>query len=195
MLNDELEKIWQNSAKAEGIKFDKKELIKALNMQLNQFDRIIKNRNRREIVAAIIIILLSGTGFLFFTDILSRIGMALGVFYGVLVVYMLRNTKKQKPANYDLPIKDYLVEYRHYLIKERSLIVNVIYWYLLPPFIACLLFFIGQNLSITQIAYLMIFIFCLYTFIFFMNKAGAKKTLNPLIKKLDETIKDLERVE
>lgn len=195
MLNDELERIWQNSTKAESVKFDKTEFLIDLNLQLKRFDRILKNRDRREIIAAAIVILIFGTGAFFFTEILSRIGMVLGALYGVLVIYVFKNVKKHRPTSYALPIKDYLVEYRQYLAKERNLLANVIYWYLLPPFIACLLFFIGQNMSITQLAVYMLIIFCIYAFIFFLNKLGVKKSFGPLIKKLDEAINDIEKIE
>jgi len=195
MLNDELERIWQYSTKAESVKFNKTEFLTDLNMQLKRFDRILKNRDRREIIAAGLVILIFGSGAFFFTGILSKIGMVLGALYGVLVIYVFKNVKKHRPTNSALPIKDYLVEYRQYLAKERNLLANVIYWYLLPPFIACLLFFIGQNMSITQLAVYMLIIFCLYAFIFFLNKLGVKKSFEPLIKKLDDAIDDIEKIE
>ncbi|MCK9423096.1 MAG: hypothetical protein M0Q38_10900 [Bacteroidales bacterium] len=192
MLNDELENIWQKYTKAEVVNFNRSELLIDLKSQLKRFDRMLKNRDRREIIAGAMVILLSGAGAFFFTEILSRIGLVLGVLYGFLVIYMLTNVKKHKPDNYALPIKDYLVKYRMYLVKERNLLDNVIYWYLLPPFISSVLFFIGQHTGIILLTILIIFVFGLYTFIYFLNKSGVKKSFDPLIKKLDETINDFE---
>lgn len=195
MLENELEIIWQNSTKVEVVKFNKSKLLIDLDSQLKSFDRSLKKRDRREIIAAALVILIFGTGAFFFTNILSRLGMVLGALYGGLVIYVFKNVKKHRPTNNALPIKDYLVEYRQYLAKERNLIANVIYWYLLPPFIACLLFFIGQNMSITQLAVYMLIIFCIYAFIFFLNKLGVNKSFDPLIKKLDEAINDIDKIE
>lgn len=194
MQYDELQKIWHNCTKAEGVNFDKSKLLIDLNSQLRSIDRIIKNRDRREIIAAAIVILAFGTGAFYYTALLSRVGMILGSLYGVLVIVMLKNVKKYKPTNYALPIKDYLIKYRKYMAKERSLLDNVIYWYLLPPFISSVLFFIGQNIGITLIIILALFIFGLYTILYFLNKRGVKKTFDPLIKKLDETINDIESI-
>ena len=55
MLEQELKNIWQNSPQKEIVKFEKSKLLIDLNYDLNKFEKSIKNRDRREIVAAIIV--------------------------------------------------------------------------------------------------------------------------------------------
>jgi hypothetical protein len=193
MLDNELERIWQNS-KVEIVKIDMSKLLIDLEAQLKSFDRSIKNRNRREIVAAVIVIIVFGTGAVFFTGILSKIGLLVGVLYGVLVIYVLRNVKKHKPSNYSLPTKDYLIKHRQYLVEERSLLDYVIYWYLFPPFISSVLFLIGQNMSITRLIISVLIAFGICAHVYFLNKAGVRKSFDPLIKKINETINDIETI-
>lgn len=195
MLNDELEQIWHDSAKAERVEIDRVRLLADLNGQLKRFDRVIRRRDVREIVAAVIVIVLFGVGTFYYTDILSRIGMILGVLYGILVIVVLKVTKRQKPIEFELPVKEYLVKYRDYLDKQKNLLKNIVYWYLLPPFVACLLFFIGQELSMVHLTINLVFILGLYTGVYFLNRNGVKKSYDPLLKQLGDTINDFETAE
>jgi hypothetical protein len=191
MLNDELDRIWQEHSKNEEVKFDRVELLADLNNQLNRFDRTIKNRNRRESIAAVIIIILFGAGAFYFTELLSRLGMILGVLYGVLVIVVFKRVKRSKPLIEGLPTADYLKQYKLYLVNEQNLLKNIIVWYLAPPYIACLLFFIGEGISSIHLALNLFGILILYAFVYFMNQKGVKKHFNPLIKSVDQTINEL----
>jgi len=195
MLENELEIIWKNSTKAEVVKIDKPEFLTDIDLQLKYFDKNIKKRDRREYIAAAIVTLTFGTGFFFFTGILSKLGLLLGALYGILVIIVLQNAKKQKPDNYSLPIKEYLVQHRKYLVKERNLLKNVIYWYILPPFIGSVLFCIGQYTGVIQFIISITIVSGINVYIYFLNKAAVRKVFDPLIKKIDKTIEDLETIE
>jgi xanthine/uracil permease len=190
MLENELSTIWLQSAAKEAVKFNQSELLADLNSQLKNFDKCLKKRDKREIIAASIVILIFCTGTILFTGIISKIGMLLCTLYGVVVIYVLRNVKKHKPVSYDQPVKDYLVMHREYLVKERNLLKNVIYWYLLPPFIGEVLFFIGQNMGTITLIISILIVFGINTYIYFLNKAGVKKVFDPLLLQIDKTIAD-----
>lgn len=191
MFENELTEIWKQSAKPEVGKFNPSELLANLDSQLKNFDKCLKNRDRREVFAAAIIILIFSIGAILFTGIISKIGLILCALYGIIVIYVLRNVKKHKPANFTLPVKDYLVKHRDYLVKERNLLKNVIYWYLLPPFIGEVLFFVGQNMSTTTLIISILIVFSINAYIYFLNKVGVKKVFDPLILKINKTINDL----
>jgi hypothetical protein len=190
MFENELTEIWKQSAKTEVGKFNQSEILANLDSQLRNFDKCLKKRNRREVIAAAIVILIFGIGAILFTGIISKIGLLLCALYGVLVIYVLRNVKKHKPASYALPVKDYLVQHRDYLVKERNLLKNVIYWYLLPPFIGEVLFFIGQNMGTITLIISILIVFSINAYIYFLNKVGVKKVFDPLILKISKTIND-----
>ena len=192
MVENELSKIWQNSTGAEAINFNNAELFADLDLQLKNFDHTLKNRDKREVIAAVIVILLFGTGTLFFSGIISRIGLIFGALYGILVIYVLHIVKKQKPEYYTLPVKEYLIQHREYLVKERNLLKNVIYWYLLPPFISSVLFFVGQNMGAVMLIISILIAFWINVYIYFLNKAAVKKVFDPLINQMDQTINNLE---
>jgi len=190
MLENELALIWQQSAKTEVVKFNPSELIADLDSQLKNFDKCLKKRDKREVIAAAIVILIFGTCAILFTGIISKIGLLLCALYGVMVIYVLHNVKKHKPDSYDLSVKDYLVKHREYLVKERNLLKNVIYWYLLPPFIGEVLFFIGQNMGSVLLIIFILIVLGINTYIYFLNKVGVKKVFDPLILQIDKTIAD-----
>lgn len=195
MLENELERIWQNSTKEEVVKFNKSKLIIELDSQLKSFDRSIKNRDRREIIAAAIIIPIFGIGALFLPGILLKIGSMFIASFGILVIYMLRRVKKYKADNFSLPVKEYLLKHRQYLIKERNLLNNVLYWYILPPLIGVILFFIGCKLKGYILIILILIVFAFNAFAYFINKMTVKKDFDLLIKRIDLSIHDLEKIE
>ena len=195
MLENELALIWQQSAKTEVVKFNPSELIADLDSQLKNFDKCLKKRDKREVIAAAIVILIFGTCAILFTGIISKIGLLLCALYGVMVIYVLHNVKKHKPDSYDLSVKDYLVKHREYLVKERNLLKNVIYWYLLPPFVSCVIFFSGLKMETVHLVISVMIVFVMYTWIYFLNKAGVKNTFDPLISRIDKAIDNIETSE
>lgn len=192
MLESELKKIWQGSSQEELIKFNKSKLLIELDLKLNYLDSKIKNRDRMEFITAYIVIAALGFGIYYFPGIISKLGLALTILYAITVIFMLKNVKKYKVENYSLPIKEYLNNHRKYLIKERNLIDNILYWYLLPPSICAIIFFIGLDLESTRFIINLIVILAINIFIYLLNKRAVKKDFDPIIKKLDIAINDLE---
>lgn len=191
MLEDELKNIWQYSTKEVLVKFNTSRLLIDLDAKLETFDRTIKNRDRLEIGAAALVILFMGTTFFYTPQLLSKIGLLVGVCYGILVIYVLRNVKKFKADNYSLPMKAYLIKHQEYLIKQRNLLKNVLYWYILPPTVSVILFFMGKDMGYIH----MLLVIGIMTFIYVINQRAVKKDFDPLIKKIGSAIKELETAE
>lgn len=205
MLENELNKIWQNSTREELVKFNASKLLIDLDSKLESFDRCIKNRDRREIIAAIFIMLVFGVMTFFIPQLLSKMGilrgvlygtgLMLGVIFGILVIYKLRHVKKFKADNYSLSTKDYLIKHQQYLIKERSLLEKVLYWYTLPATLSTILIFVGVNLGSTQTYILILISLVVNAYAYYINKRTVKKDFNPLIEKLDVIINELKTIE
>ena len=190
MLENELSIIWQQSAKTDVVKLNPSELLADLDSQLKKIDKSVQKRDKREVIAAVIVILLFGSGALFFTGIITKIGLLVCALYGVLVIFVLGNIKKHKPCSYTLPVRDYLVKHRDYLVKERNLLKNVIYWYLLPPFIGEVLFFIGLKMDPFLLLISILIVFSINAYVYFLNKVGVKKVFDPLIRQIDQAINE-----
>jgi Ca2+/Na+ antiporter len=194
-MENEIDSIWLSRAKEEVVKIDTTKLLSELDSQLKCFDRNIKKRNLREYIAATIVILVFGTGAFLIPVLLSKIGLTIVALYGIMVVLVLRNANKYKPDNYSLPTSEYLVKHREYLVKERNLLKNVIFWYILPPFVGCVIFIIGQNRTFPQMIISILIIFGINAFIYMLNKYAVKKYFNPLVKKMDDAINEFNSTE
>ncbi len=195
MFENELKTIWQNSSREELVRFNTSKLLIELESKLESFDRRIQIRDRNEIIAAAIIIPVFGIYFFCTPQLLAKIGLFIGVLFCILVMYILTNVKKYRVIDYSLPIKEYLAKHRQYLVKQKSLLENVLYWYILPPTVSVILFFMGKGFEISKLVIPIVMIVIVNAFIYYINKRAVKEDFDPLIRKLDLTIKNLETVE
>ena len=72
------------------------------------------------------------------------------------------------------------------------LLDNILYWYILPPFVIAILFFMGLPLTTMMWITKMGFVLLVSIGVLYLNKRAVKKQFKPLIKQLDETISNLE---
>ena len=193
MADKNIQKIWKEALESESPLTGKIKILKDLDGAVKTVEGQIKIRDRIEIIVAILII--PFFVFALFRDISlwSKAGALILICYCLLVIYMLKNVKKYKKAFDPLcTIKDQLVNMKDYLTKEKDLLDNVLYWYLLPPFIGASLFFIGRNPGFVVSITYMTFIALLYWYIYRLNKKAVKNKFIPLINELDVAIKDLD---
>lgn len=192
MFEDELKKIWQSSTPAEVIKLDKTKLLVELENELGKFNKAITNRDRREIAVAILLIPLFAGAILYFPALLSKLALGLGLVYCFAVIFILRNVKKWKVNDLSLSLKEFLIKQRDYFMKERSLLDNVLYWYILPPLISTILFFISRDIPNPKLTILISAVIALMGFIYYLNKRSVKNDFDPLIQRLDNAIDGME---
>lgn len=209
MVEQELKDIWRNSSQVEKIKFDLSNLLIDLNKKADRLNNVIRKRDRREIIASVIGAIL----FVYFAyDIpflLSRIGCILTIAWFIYLVYKLRNNRRLKvPIDLTLSFKKQLENQRQNMEQESRLLNSVLYWYVLPPFIANIIFIIGIGdpilsgwdslladfLPVTMHDKLRMigFIALFNVFIVWLNKRAARKTLKPIIEDIDRLQQQLE---
>lgn len=193
MFESELKRIWHSASPTEQLKFEKSKLLLQLKHGFEKKENDIRQRDLREIIVALALI----PFFIFLvinTDSLW-IGAGAVVLIGFCfnVVYQLRAVKKKKRSiNLSSNLKEQLANTRDYLNDERKLLDNVLYWYLLPPAVGILLVVIGSSENIWTSAVYLIVVVVLYTWIYNNNKRAVKSDYDPLIKKLNQSIEELE---
>ncbi|PCI98004.1 MAG: hypothetical protein COB15_06630 [Flavobacteriales bacterium] len=192
MLDQELKNIWKNATQQELVKFEMSKLLMEMNQKLKKFDKSIKTRDSLEIIAAFIVISVMIYYAIIIPYVLTKIASLLIIPWALFVVYKLRNVKKHKPANLDLSFRNYLVQQRSYLKRQMILLDNILYWYILPPFVIAILFFMGLPLTTMMWITKMGFVLLVSIGVLYLNKRAVKKQFKPLIKQLDETISNLE---
>lgn len=210
MFEQELRDIWKNSSEAEKIKFDLSQLILDLNKKMNQVEKNIQKRDRREIIASIIGILIASYLAYEVPFPISKLACLLSIGWFVYVIYKLRTSKKKTiPLDVTLPFRKQLENQKTNMQQQAQLLDTVLYWYVLPPFIVNVLFIMGWGdpaaigwdhfladifrvmtlaAKLRTLAILALF----YGLILWINKQAVKTKLKPIIQDLDQLIQKLD---
>lgn len=187
-MKDDLQNIWQGAYETAVHIKDPKTFLAEMDEKFVDFNRKIKARDTREITVAVIMSLLLGYGLFVYKPLLTKIALLVGILYCLMVISFLLSVKWQRPLKLTLNTKEFLLAYKRYLLKERRLINNVLFWYLLPPATAIGLFFVGQGASWMVLLIMGSFVFVIYGYIYRINKRSVRKDFDPLINEIDETL-------
>jgi hypothetical protein len=103
---------------------------------------------------------------------------------------MLLSVRRHRAENYAVPIEAYLIQHKLYLIKQRQLLANALYWYIIPIALSCVLFIVGltpeKNFTIP-----LVIVISVNTLVYYLNKLAVKKVFDPLIEKISNAINAL----
>jgi len=208
MIEQELKDIWRNSSQVEKIKFDLSRLLIELNNKADKLDKVIRKRDFREITASVLASIL----FIYLAYsvpfVIARIGCLLAVASFGYLVYRLRlNRQLKKPIDLTLSFKDQLARQRQNMEQEAKLLNTVLYWYILPPFIAQVVFILGigdpssigwdsqlmEHLPLTMYSKIRLigFISFFNLIVVWLNKRAVRKTIKPIIEDIDRLQKQL----
>ena len=196
MLENELKNIWKNSSKEELVKFNKSKLILDIDSTLEDFDKKIKKRNMVVMLASIYVIISFTIVFFWQPELLIKIACLIAIPLAIMQIYLMKKVKKYKIDNYSLPLKEFLLKRQQYLIKERKLYdTTLLYWNILPFILIFTLFMIGWGLFGTERIFYILFLTSFFVMLFLGYKWVVKKRFDPLIKKVEATIAELDSVE
>lgn len=189
MIENELKKIWQGSPQTEIVKFEKSKVLIDLNHRLSKMDRTIKNRDIVETIAAITVFGVFIYYAFIIPSIFSKIGSCFISIWALFVIYKLRNARMYKGSqDLSLPIYQLLLQSKKHFEKEMQLNNSVLYWYIIPPFIGSILFFMGMNLEVKRQIFMLLIMTILSIGVFILNKNTVKKNFKPLLKDIEEAI-------
>ncbi len=210
MVEQELKDIWRNSSQMERIKFDLSRLIVDLNNKATQLNNVIRKRDRREIIASVIASML----FIYLAYsvpfVIARVGCLVAIAsFGYLVYRLRHNRQLKKPIDLTLSFKDQLARQRQNMEQEAKLLNTVLYWYILPPFVAQIIFLFGigdpstigwdsplmEYLPLTMADKLRFlgFVALFNLFIVWLNKRAVRKEIKPIIEEIDRLQQQLEK--
>jgi len=193
MKDNELKKIWKDASVDDRIQLNHQNILNNMTNANQKIDRQIKWRNIAEIGASIFVIFIFSRIAFNAKDGLVKFGAALVIPAAIFIIYKLISVQnKRKPNGIALSIKDQLIHRKNYLIKEKALLKNIFYWYILPLTIPMILISIGSSVFfIATFLYLCLVVGFSY-FIFWLNQKAAKK-FDPHIEQLEKAIQQLEQ--
>ncbi|QCR21256.1 hypothetical protein [Pontibacter sp. SGAir0037] len=188
MLDDELKRLWQQASHEEVVRYNKTRLLDDLNKELKRMEKGLRNRDIREVVAAIAIV--PAFGFIAYVkgDIFLIIGAILLVLTCLLIIYSLNRARKYEPKGLDTSLRDYLQQQKTFVDQQAKLLQNVLYWYILPLFVSMLFIVRGLSHEISAYAIMVFLAIGLY----YLNREALKKDLVPLQEKLKAALEELE---
>jgi hypothetical protein len=152
-----------------------------------EFERRIRQRNRREILAGVLVILGFGAGVWRGPNLVARVGCALVMAGALFIIYRLRTRAVVGSIPLDAPRAHAIAAYRRELEVQRDLLRTVTSWYLLPLLPGMAVLTLGQTLALAQPAPPLR---VLVSFLLFgvltrqLNRRGARK----LQDKIDELV-------
>jgi hypothetical protein len=197
MMEDELIALWQSSPKHEQIKFEKSRLMLELQASMNRFDMAIKFRDWLEIGTALVLLPIISYQVYVQPNYLAKFAALWIVLVIVFLVHKLLRARKNKPSEVDSYL-EYLKNERVYLIKQKNLLENVLYWAVIPILVGFFSFLAGslgvfnkswqEVIRIKKVWIGLIAAIATTVTIPLLNKWSVKREINPRIKKLDELI-------
>jgi len=197
MIEDELIALWQSSPKHEQIKFEKSRLMLEVQASMNRFDKAIKFRDWLEIGAALVLLPLFSYQVYVQPNYLAKFAAVWVVLVIAFLVYKLLSARKNEPSEVDSYL-EYLKKERVYLIKQKSLLENVLYWGVIPILVGFFSFLAGsldvfnkswhEVIRIKKVWIGLLAAIATAVTIPLLNKWSVKRGISPRIKKLDELI-------
>jgi len=193
MMDQELKNIWKGASTQELVKLNHDKLILEMEQKHKTQEQMIKNRDRREILVAIMLIpFFLGIGIIH-SALLTKIGAFLMVPVLGFIIYKLKAVKKYKPNDVNTSTQSYLEKLKIYYTMEMDLLKDVLYWYLIPPGICITLITFGMSYSAWGKGIYLVVVIVLYTWVYFMNQKAVRIRYEPLLKSIEENLLALKK--
>jgi len=159
--------------------------------EIETLKKKIRRRNRREIGAAIVLLLIFLPICCFAANIYSRTGAFIVVLSAIAIILKLQNRKNTAAADITLPPVPYLYQHLIYLKNEVRILSTVLYWYILPPMTGFALFFLGHdNNNIHSLIFHYGILIFVGLMVYILNKMAVKLILQPLVIRLETLLKE-----
>jgi hypothetical protein len=142
LLDRDLQALWQSqSSREDAISLD------VIRQRAQHLERRVSRRNRREYVAAAVVV--GGYGWMMFvgSSITIRIGAGLAVAAAIVIAYNLHRRGAASPLPSELGLSSARDFHRAQLERQRDLLRSVWWWGLLPLAPSFLVLQIGQALG------------------------------------------------
>jgi hypothetical protein len=189
MMKEYLKTVYDSFASIGKVKFDPASFDEDIAAKLTKFDRAIRLRDARESFAALVLFII------FFIKLimanqsrLGQVGDSIMLFSCVFIAYVLHRFKSFSSNVYSLPIMEYVEHQRVFLVNQKKLLNNILWWYLLPPSIGLILPELENEWSWRLVTFIVLLV-AMMGVIYYLNLKAAK-SLQPFIEEIDDFLKD-----
>ena len=185
MNDDELKELWRGSSST--VHTDTPRLTEDIARKLASFERDLRRRDRREIVAAALLIPAFAAMTLLMPQVAARIGAALGLISAAACIIILHRAARKKPVDASMPSKQYLQQIRDYTLHQQQLLNTAHWWYALPFTVSCSLIFAAFHWW-----YGVLVAFAVGVVVVWVNKRTANSYFGPLLREINQELATLD---
>jgi hypothetical protein len=183
---EQLRAAWQRHVEESPGRIDPALLAGLVEQFAVEFERTIVRRDRRETVAALVVIVLFGLSALGIPAIVGKIGCLIVVAGAAAIIGMLwrarRAGMRPSPA---LPLAEFLAAERDNLVRQIRLLRGVAWWYLSPIVIGANLVFWSMSSTRTAAVCYLVGTLLFGLFVWWLNQRAVRAHLQPLVDEID----------
>lgn len=191
---DELKRTWKEQKSNTDMDYSKSEILMLINNKMLSFEKDIKSRDRLEIIACILVMILFGFTLFTTESIWKQAGSVVIILSAAYIWYKLKRTQKETfedEYSPDRPMIKYLNLELQSIRKHKKMLKNVAWWYLLPMLVGVLLFTIGFSTSLLAKVIYMAVVLLFGGFVWKLNQNAVQKKFDPMIAEITEAIEVL----
>jgi hypothetical protein len=188
---DDARRAWQSQTMSEESKMREDEMLQLVKRESSAFDRAIARRDRREMIAGIVVAILF-LPLLLTGPWLSRVGV-LVVLAAIALIYRRLGAARrvERSERVALSMAELLETERAKVEGQIRLLESVVSWYIIPPAMGAMLIVIGlDGLSWFTAGYAL-FTFAIAVVVYWLNRLAVRHDLRPRRAQLDRLIQEL----
>ncbi|MEQ8472061.1 MAG: hypothetical protein RIC35_12795 [Marinoscillum sp.] len=201
MNEQDIRTIWKGASHEDLVKLDLSLLMMEMKSKIKSIEKRIKNRDTVEITASVLGMGLFGYLGFEIPFPMTKIACGIAIIWFGYVIYRLKSAQKNMEPDHTLPYVDKLKAQKEFMQVQAKMLNNVLYWYVLPPFIMNILFLYGlvnpadynwdpgflsglpYDTSGKLICIVGIALFNIY--VVWLNRRAVKKDINPVIVQIE----------
>lgn len=205
-MKEQLKTVYESVTFKDWVRFDANRFSGNIEKKLSSFNRDIILRDFREAAAAVVLFVIYCYQ-LIFSDLSTSKTIASWVMLAacVLIVAVLYWGKRPGKNIYTLPTIEFLRIQRNYLVRQRNLLRNVLFWYIGPILLSFLIGFWDRAASMFSpdksgivkaagplvLVFIVIFVAGVFVVVTILNRKAAKK-IQPIIDEVDDALIEME---
>lgn len=187
-----LKDLWLNANQERAIQINAEKLIESVNRKALDMEIKIKQRDRREIGVALLVMIACGWLLFYMSQVLAKVGAAITFINGILIIVRINRARKVTiPQEATSAIKYQIMVSLQRVRQQIKLLNTVFWWYLLPFFVAVLCFCYAIAHSFTSKVFYTVVETAIYGYIWHLNKEALRKEFKPLENSLVQALKEL----
>lgn len=188
---DDARRDWQAQTVLEAPRMPEDEMLELVKGSSNAFDRSIARRDRREMLAAIVVMVLF-LPLLVTGPWLTRAGVLVVLAALALIFTKLGAARRLEASErVDLSLAELLEGERAKVNSQIRLLESVVSWYIIPPTVGAMLVVIGlEGLSWFTIGYAA-FALAIAVWIYRLNQHAVRRELRPRRSEIERLIREL----